>query len=189
MLLFNIKAQAQIQKSLIGYQNIPWGSKLNFIKKNNPNLSVVDLCAEWPKGREIAKNEDFSCKRLVDKNLSILSLKMEIEFEFNFEEKLKSVNLEFKPNALGFEPSEVEKSCNESFDKLHHLIETKYGESLEVADGKPIFPYKRSEYKAWLPLPTEIWLAKSFESQSKIYPSCAVKINYSPRKHLDANKI
>ena len=189
ILLFNIKAQAQIQKSLIGYQNIPWGTKLNFIKNDNPNLSVVDLCADWPRGRELAKKEDFSCRRLVDKNLSILSLKMELEFKFDFEEKLNLVTLEYKPNALAFELSEIEKYCNESFDKLHHLIGTKYGESLEVANGNPIFPYKRSEYKAWLPLPTEIWLAKSFESQSNIYSSCAVKIAYRPRQHSDASKI
>lgn len=188
-IVFNAKANAQIQKSLIGYQNIPWGTKLSSIKKNNSKLSIVDLCSDWPKGRELAKKDDFSCRRLVDKDVSILSIKMELEFKFDFEEKLNLVTLEYTPNALGFEVNEIEKYCTEAFDKLHHLIVTKYGDSLDVSNETPIFPYKKSEFKAWLPLPTEIWLAKSFGSEVNILSSCSVRINYTPRQHFDANKI
>jgi hypothetical protein len=189
IILFNTKAQAQIQKSLIGYQNIPWGTKLSSIKNKNPKLLIADLCLNWPQGRELAKKEDFSCRRLVDKNFSILSVKMELEFKFDYQEKLNLVTLEYIPNALGFELNEIEKHCTETFDKLHHLIVTKYGDSLEVSNETPIFPYKKSEFKAWLPLPTEIWLAKSFGSEVNILSSCSVKINYRPRQHFDANKI
>jgi hypothetical protein len=188
-ILFSTKAHAQIQKSLIGYQNIPWGTKLSSIKNKNPKLLIVDLCLNWPQGRELAKKEDFSCRRLVDKNFSILSVKMELEFKFDYQERLNLVTLEYTPNALGFELNEIEKHCTETFDKLHHLIVTKYGDSLEVSNESPIFPFKKSEFKAWLPLPTEIWLAKSFGSQVNILSSCSVKINYRPRQHFDANKI
>lgn len=187
-IVFNAKANAQIQKSLIGYQNIPWGTKLSSIKKDNSKLSIVDICSDWPKARERAKKNDFSCRKLVDKDFSILSIKMELEFKFNFEEKLNLVTLEYKPKALAFEVNKIEKYCAEAFDKLHHLIDTKYGDSLDVSNETPIFPYKKSEFKAWLPLPTEIWLAKSFGS-IVTQPSCSVRINYTPRQHFDANKI
>lgn len=188
-IVFCTNAKAQIQKSLIGYQNIPWGTKLNSIKDKYPKLSTVNLCSNWPKGPELAKRDNFSCRRLVDENFFLLSMKMEILYLFDFQERLTSVSLEYKPNALGFEINEIENFCSKGFDKLHHLISTKYGDSLDVSNENPIFPYERSEFKAWLPLPTEIWLAKSFGSQSGINSSCAVKINYSPRQHVDVNKI
>ncbi len=50
LLLASNCSHADIKKPLIGFQNIPWGTKLSVIKNKFPKLAIEDLCKDWPNG-------------------------------------------------------------------------------------------------------------------------------------------
>jgi hypothetical protein len=181
-------SHADIKKSLTGFQDIPWGTKLSTIKNKFPKLAIEDLCKDWPDGRKLAQKENSSCRRLIDENYTIETTKLNLTFKFDFEEKLKSVQLEYKPDKVESSPK-VERLCGEVFDRLHYIISSKYGESGGVSNPSPVFPYNNSEYKAWTLAPSVIWIAKSYGTELTSYSKCSVQINYLPQLPADANKL
>lgn len=188
-LLISTSLKAQVEKSLIGFQNIPWASKLSAIKAKHSNLHVVDMCLDWPQGKKVAKENNNSCRRLEDKNYFIGSTKLELTYSFDFDERLTYVTLDFKPEKSNIDESELLKKCTNTFDNLFYLLTTKYGESFAPSNSSPQFGYEVSEYQAWIPFPTEIWIAKSTGSSLKAFQPCSVKIKYAPRQPLDAKKL
>ena len=188
-LLLSTSLKAQVEKSLIGFQNIPWATKLSVIKAKHTNLQVVDVCLDWPQGKKLAKEGNTSCRRLEDKNYLIGSTKLELTYSFDFEERLTYVTLDFKPEKSNIDDSELLKKCTNTFDNLFYLLTTRYGDSFAPSNSSPQFGYEFSEYQAWIPFPTEIWIAKSTGSSLKAFQPCSVKIKYSPRQPLDAKKL
>ena len=76
-LLFSTSTKAQVEKSLIGFQNIPWATKLSAIKAKQTILQVIDMCVDWPLGKKAAKESNSSCRRLEDKNYLVGSTNLE----------------------------------------------------------------------------------------------------------------
>lgn len=188
LLLASNYSHAEIKRPLIGFQNIPWGTNLSTIKNKFPNLTTADLCKDWPAGRRLAQKDNFSCRRLIDENYTIETTKLNLSYKFDFEERLTSVQLEYKPDKVESSPK-VERLCGEVFDRLHYILSSKYGESGIISNPTPIFPYNNSEYKAWTLAPSVIWIAKSYGTELTSYSKCSVQINYLPQLPADANKL
>jgi len=187
--LFSTSIQAQVEKSLVGFQNIPWGTKLSAIKAKQSNLQVIDMCVDWPLGRKAAKESNSSCRRLEDKNYLVGSTNLELTYSFDFDERLTYVTLNYQPEQLNLDELDLLKKCSATFDNLSYLLTTRYGSSFVPSNSSPQFGYEVSEYQAWLPSPTEIWIAKSTGSSIKSFQPCSVKIKYSPRHSMDAKKL
>ena len=188
-LLFSTSTKAQVEKSLVGFQNIPWGTKLSAIKAKQSNLQVIDMCVDWPLRKKAAKESNSSCRRLEDKNYLVGSTNLELTYSFDFDERLAYVTLNYQPEKSTSNEFELLKKCSAAFDNLSYLLTTRYGSSFVPSNSSPQFGYEVSEYSAWLPLPTEVWIAKSTGSSIPSFEPCSVKIKYSPRQPMDAKKL
>ena len=193
LLLSNISAWSQTQKSLIGFQDIPWGTKINQVKNKYKNLKLIDQCEDLDALRSLAKNEDRSCKNLTS-DYVVDGTAFKQTFVFDASEGLKRVELQ-RHESNFTNASYTDDICGQLFKRIEYLLDSRYGPSLEVSNPEPRFFWGRSEYRAWLPLPSEIFISKSFESKHPItkrdpdHKSCEVFIAYSPRVSAQAKKL
>ena len=189
LICFSVPVNAQVEKSLVGFQNIPWGTKLSAIKAKQSNLQVIDMCVDWPLGKKAAKESNSSCRRLEDKNYLVGSTNLELTYSFDFDERLTYVTLNYQPEKLALDELDLLKKCSATFDNLSYLLTTRYGSSFVPSNTSSQFGYDVSEYQAWIPHPTEIWIAKSTGSPLKSFHPCSVKIKYSPRQPMESKKL
>jgi hypothetical protein len=186
-------ALAQIQKSLIGFQDIPWGTPLKQVKNKFKNLNLIDQCDSSTELKSLAKKEDRSCQILTSEYL-VDGTVFDQTFIFDASQRLKRVELQHAESNHK-NPSYSDDLCNQLFSRLEYLLDTRYGPSVGVSNPEPRLFWSRSEYLAWLPLPSEIFIAKSFESThpiTKRYPehkSCEVLVSYAPRVSSQAKKL
>jgi len=193
LLFSNHAAWSQTQKSLIGFQDIPWGTTIKYVKSKFKNLKLIDQCEGLDALRRLAKNEDRSCKILTS-DYFIDGIAFDQTFIFDHSQGLKRVELQHAESNKK-NPNYTDDLCNQLFSRLEYLLDTRYGPSVGVSNPEPRLFWSRSEYLAWLPLPSEIFIAKSFESThpiTKRYPehkSCEVLISYTPRVSSQAKKL
>ncbi len=193
LLLSNISAWSQTQKSLIGFQDIPWGASIKQVNGKFKNLKLIDQCDSSKELKSLAKKEDRSCQILTSEYL-VDGTVFDQTFIFDASQGLKRVELQHA-ESNNKNPSYTDDLCNQLFSRLEYLLDTRYGPSVGVSNPEPRLFWSRSEYLAWLPLPSEIFIAKSFESThpiTKRYPehkSCEVLISYAPRVSSQAKKL
>jgi hypothetical protein len=193
LLLSNISAWSQVQTSLIGFQDIPWGTKIKQVKTKFKNLNLVDQCEAIESMRSLAENEDRNCKILTS-DYTVDGTVFKQTFVFDASEGLKRVELQ-RHESNFTNASYTDDICGQLFKRIEYLLDSRYGPSLGVSNPEPRFFWGRSEYRAWLPLPTEIFISKSFESKHPItkrdpdHKSCEVFIQYSPRVSSEAKKL
>ena len=186
-------AWPQIQKSLIGFQETPWGTTIKQVKSKFKNSKLIDQCEGLDALRSLAKNEDRSCKILTS-DYVVDEIVFDQTFIFDHLQGLKRVELHRNENNFK-NASYTDDICDQLFKRIENLLDSRYGPSLGVTDTEPRLFWGRSEYKAWLPLPTQIFIAKSFESKHPItkrdpdHKSCEVFISYSPRVSAQAKKL
>jgi len=195
----------QTQKSLTGFQGLAWGSSIPNVLGKFPNAKQKDICKDLSHATnsyEAVKkkiNEDnLGCISIHLDNYVVDGIKFRANFSFDISNKLKHVNLIYAKEQAEGDGYIVE--CNSVYDRISNLLEARYGESIGVKNidefGKN---YSKYSVKAWLPLPTEVWIAnlsgdkflKSLRSTSnKIEPDiCQVKINYSRKVSKEAEKL
>ena len=186
-------ALAQIQKSLVGFQDIPWGTSFKQVKSKFKNTKIIDQCGSSKELKSLAKKEDRNCQILTAEYF-VDGTVFDQTFIFDASQGLKRIELQHSESNYE-NTSYTDDLCNQLFSRVEYLLDTRYGPSMGVSNSEPRLFWARSEYLAWLPLPTEIFIAKSFESNhpiSKLSPdlkSCEVLINYSPRVSSQAKKL
>ena len=186
-------AWSQIQNSLIGFQDIPWGTNLKQVKSKFKNAKLIDQCDSSKELKSLAKKEDRNCQILTTEYL-VDGTVFDQTFIFDASQGLKRIELQHSESNYE-NKSYTDDLCNQLFSRVEYLLDTRYGPSMGVSNSEPRLFWARSEYLVWLPFPTEIFIAKSFESNhpiSKLSPdlkSCEVLINYSPRVSSQAKKL
>lgn len=182
----------QVQKSLVGFQGIPWGTPLTGVKTKFPNAKVDDIC-EWVKKfndgddagyRKRAKDANQSCRSLEIEDYNIDGVSFRAAFTFNNAEKLQRVNI-----IKTFNSGDYLKECNVLFSKMTNLLDLRYGSHTDGVSPESVFPYKTSIINVWLPLPTEIWIASSSGGEVPYANKCEVRISYSKRISEGASKL
>ena len=193
LLLSNLAVWSQTQKSLIGFQDMPWGTSLKQVKSKFKKAKLIDQCDASEDLKNLAKKEDRNCQILASEYL-VDGTVFDQTFIFDASQGLKRIELQHAESNYK-NKSYTDDLCNQLFSRLEYLLDTRYGPSMGVSNSEPRLFWTRSEYLAWLPLPTEIFIAKSFESNhpiSKLSPalkSCEVLISYSPRVSAEAKKL
>lgn len=186
-------AWSQIQKSLIGFQDIPWGTNLKQVKSKFKNLKLIDQCSSDDEIKSILEKSDRGCEILTSDYI-VDGTVFEQTFIFDLAGGLKRIELQHSESNYK-NPSYTDDMCNQLFNRMEYLLDTRYGPSVGVSNSEPRFFWGRTEYKAWLPLPTEIFIAKSFDSEHPItkrdpdHKRCEVYISYSPRVSSQAKKL
>ena len=188
-IFFGASAYAQHQKTLIGFQNIPWGSAIEIVKSKLPNSKINDDCGATKEFRELYKKNDVNCRSVSIENYNINGIDLSLKASFNHAGRLDRVVI-----SKAYETDDFMKKCDESYKQLKLLLETRYGDSdIPNVIGDGIFPYKKYEIRVWLPLPTEIWIAKAYDIdefyKKKGKESCQVKIQYTKRQSEAASKL
>lgn len=159
LITFSLSTFAQTQKNLTGFQNIPWGSNIEFVKNKLPNSTVIDGCGDIKEFKEIHKKNDLNCRSVVIEKYQINNIDLMLKASFNSAGRLERIVI----NKI-YSSNDFMSQCDTSYQQLMLLLETRYGTSeTPSVIGNGIFPYKKYDIKVWLPLPTEIWLAKAYD--------------------------
>ena len=188
-IFFGASAFAQTQKTLIGFQNIPWGSGIEVVKTKLINSKIHDDCEAVEEFKELYKKNDVNCRSISVESYNINGIELFLKASFNHAGRLNRVII-----SKTYETDDFMKKCNQSYQQLKLLLETRYGDSdIPNVIGDGIFPYKKYEIRVWIPLPTEIWIAKAYDIDEfykrKGKESCQVKIQYSKRQPEAASKL
>ncbi len=195
MLLITCTANAQVQKSLVGFQDIPWGTKLTQVRAKLTSVKIIDVCYNDKELKKSSIQANKSCTELTQ-DYPVDGVSFINNFIFDASDRLKRVEL-FRLETNHQNPNYSDDTCHQLFKRLEYLLDSRYGASLDVSNQEPRTFWSRSEYRAWLPLPTEIFIAKSFDNKHPVYDarrdpsrkSCEVLINYSPRVSTEAKKL
>ena len=190
LLINPIISSGQTQKTLIGFQGIPWGSSIQTIKTKFQNAKEEDFCKSRS---DTDKNYQSLKKSLNEKNLSCISLKQypyeidgikfTVAFSMDSTNRLKSVELTF--GKAQDDNKNYIFECTSVFNRVSHLLEARYGTSIVVGNidefGKDYLNYSA---KSWLPFPTQVWIAKL--SGDRFLKSLATSLN---KPESDACKV
>lgn len=193
LLLSNLAVWSQTQKSLIGFHDIPWETKLATVKQKIPHLNVADGCNSFAdgKGSEIMRKSNGNCKKLQNNKYKIENTDFELNLLFDSNSGLKEVVLDF---SKVFNPSERFKQteCNYAFTNVLNLLRTKYGSETQYTDTQSELPLAFEKYAHWKRSPTDIELLTrgwNYFSHEKKNDLCFVKIVYKPSISAEANKL
>lgn len=189
----------QTQKSLIGFQNIPWGSSIAVVRGKFPNVREFDYCKllattnkPYRQLKEEFSNKSLSCISLQVEHYPIEGNDFNLTFEFDELNRLKGVNLsayfdsENNPKYLA--------DCGDSFQNTENLLTTRYGEKSTVSNAEKIDDaFQDVHANVWLPLPTEVYIAKLWNSKVRKTLGktdfCKVSVHYGKRVPNAASKL
>ena len=183
-------ARAEVQKNLMGFQNLPWGTKFAAVKAKFPELKIDDVCRGEAEIREIAKKTNTGCLQLFQNSYSVSGIDFRLSYNFDHSDRLIEVSLGYIANEGMYGKKNVVKQCQDDFENLKTLLEVRYGTSYGVNNPQPRTSFKTSDHLAWLPLPTQIVLSKSFGFFDKADDTrCGVEVRYAPRRSAEADKL
>lgn len=187
---------AQTQKSLIGFQGIPWGSSMSAVKSKFPQATEIDYCKAFDglkvdnksngkTMRQRFKEEDSNCVHLYVKNYSVSSgVDYDLSFYFTQASRLEQVNLSkyFKQ----IDNSNYLSDCTSMYDRTNSLLAINYGYGADPTNTNEMkSSYKNIVAKLWVPMPTEIVLKRQWEfkyaTDVNMPDLCQVEILYSKR--------
>ena len=183
----------QTKKTLIGFQDIPWGSTIQFVKSKFSNAQEVDLCKVMTKGlsdeeqkkfRQKLRDRDENCAYLLISNYTVANINLSLNFYFNNAGKLDTVQMD--KYFLEKDSPEWNYRCSEAYLKIVQLLTINYGTPADVSNISEFKDfYNNIEGKIWLPLPTQIstkrkWGSK-FAAEKPQNDLCFMSIDYTKR--------
>lgn len=196
---------AQTQKSLIGFQGLPWGSTIKIASAKFPNSQQKDVCkaiadsaSNYESVKKSLNEENTSCQALFIDKYMVDGINFNLKLGFDALNKLSFVTLTYrKEQSLG---DGYVLECTSVYDRMSRLLEARYGEHIGVINTQGFAKdYDKYSVKAWLPLPSEIWIANlsgdrllkrlaeiSKKSESDV---CMVKIHYTKKVSNEALKL
>ncbi len=184
-------------KSIRGFQNIPWYSSVQQVKKALTNSVVVNQCeyggdkkteAEL---KRLAREDNSSCIAVINKNYSISGAKFFLDASFNSKDQLNNVNLRYFPSKEKEMPDALTE-CQDVYKRINSLLEIKYGDSFDVKNGGPALGFENFEMRVWVLSPTELWVRNSWgeKNPDSVFSSkCKTEINYGPRISEESDKL
>lgn len=205
ILLTPLLSSAQVQKSLIGFQGLPWGSSISTVKAKFPNAKEQDFCKlmsgtanNYQSLKSRMRENNSSCINLYIADYSIEGLKFYAEFTFDPQNRLTYVTLAFKKRQS--ETQDYIAECTSAFSKMARLLEARYGEDSFIKNADEFSKaYSTYAVKGWSPLPSEVWIANlsgdkflksmALELNKPESDVCKVQINYSKKVSDEAFKL
>ena len=205
LLLAPALLSAQPQKSLVGFQGIPWGSGIGVVKSKFPNAQEFDFCKSFTdsksdyealKSKTKAKNSN--CVVIKMENYVIDGVMFYVQFSFDAQGKLTYVTLTH--SRAQSESASYIAECTTAYNRVSALLESRYGEYSNVNNATDFgADYASYAVKAWVPLPSEVWIANlsgdkflkkmATEFNKPESDICKVKINYSKKVPSEASKL
>ena len=187
---------AQTQKSLIGFQGIPWGSSMGAVKSKFPQATEIDYCkafdslkvdnqTDGKSMRQRFQEEDSNCVHLYVKNYSVSTgVNYDLSFYFTQAGRLEQVNLSkyFKQ----IDDSNYLSDCKSMYDRTNSLLAINYGYGADPTNASEMkSTYKNIVAKLCVPMPTEIVLKRQWEfkyaTDVNMPDLCQVEVLYSKR--------
>ena len=185
--LFSI---AQTQKSLVGFQGMPWGSSMSAVRSKFPEAKEFNLCkalasdAEWLKKIQTQfKDKDLNCSSLSIDPYAINGVSYKATFSFSNSGKLENVAIfNDYPQA---DNSKYLTDCDASYKRLSTAVGINYGSSFPISNPNDGTGYSSAEGVIWVLPPTQITVIKSWNfniAKDLNKPdTCRVAVDYSRR--------
>ena len=192
----SMMANGQPQPSLIGFQDIPWGSSVQTVKSKFPQAKAWDGCKNASSvseatARERFKKLDQNCVSYSVEKYTVDNSNFNLVFAFSYEgNKLKNVNISKHVESI---PSVSTPACQAHYSKLNELLVNKYGVGRAPNPDDDLYGFKSLGFKNhdaqyWVLGPTQIYLSNSWGNPSLI-DYCWVDLSYTPFKKLDSSKL
>jgi hypothetical protein len=192
LLFSSICAWSQTQKSLIGFQDIPWGTKFKSVKQKIPDLTEHKICKN-EKDIEISKKENQFCSVLADEKYFISAKKYHLYFYFDSKATLNQVTISYDSQFLeNINKKLFPIDCIFRFSDLQSLLASRYGEPEinEKTEGNHL-DGDIEITSQWFLSPTNITLksVNSGSEKSKVSNYCGLSVTYSPTISSEAKKL
>jgi hypothetical protein len=191
-LLLPMAAHAQLTKSLVGFQGMPWGSTMGAVKAKFPRAKEIDYCKAFDKlqgggkgMRQRYQEEDTNCVHLLIENYNVSSdVAYDLAFYFNQAGRLEQVNLGKYIKQDG-NPGYL-TDCTALFDRTNTLLTINYGPGVVPSNINEIKgAYNNVAAKLWVPMPTEIILKRQwgykFPGEQSFPDFCQISVVYTKR--------
>ncbi len=187
---------SQPQKSLSGFQDIPWGSTVSEIKKKFPQIKPRDLCQnqktkeDGDNVRKFFSQNDGHCIIWEQDNYIIDGVNFLLQFSLNSSSKLKNVVIR-KEVSISEAPN-FEAQCALAFEKIGKLLEVRYGKGFIPPNSNNWWVsmgFLNSEVKIWSLAKTQITLTNSWNNKLIDYSLCITSADYEPIKQSEASKL
>ena len=190
-LMTPLSSFAQTQKSLIGFQGLPWGSAMSVVRAKFPEAKTVDWCKEFSisaedekLNRKLFKERDNNCLQITIAKYMVDTMPFKATFSFDNSGRLGNVSV-FK-QFLQSENPDYLLDCSKIYSNTANALTINYGEGALVGNKSELnAAYANNEAKVWVRNPTEIlitqaWGFKWTKTEGKP-DNCVVKVNYSQR--------
>ncbi len=194
--LFSTLTFAQTNKNLAGFQDIPWGSSVNEIKKKFPSIKSRDICRGLSKKEDVEnaitffKQTNGNCIIWEVENYRIDGLEFLVQFSLDSSARLKEVTIRKELTAA--ENPNFFNECSNAFDRMGSLLEIRYGKSFTPKNAISWYEamgYQQSEVKIWGLGATVITLSNSWANKFLNNSICMMLVNYTPSKLAEASKL
>ena len=195
LLMTSMIASSQTPQSIVGFQDIPWGSSAQAVKSKFPQLKAWNACKN---NVSISEADAIAAFKRLDKNCVTYSIeKYAIEnhdfnlvFSFSYAGKLNSVSIEKYVEGI---PPVSTPACQAHYSRLKELLVNKYGAGRTPNPDDDLYGFKALGFRNhdaqyWVLGPTQIYLSNSWNNQ-KLVDLCWVNLSYTPFKMLDSSKL
>ena len=193
LLAIPLVANSQTQQSLIGFQDIQWGSSVQAVKVKFPQVKPYDACKNAVGISEKSAKEGFAkrnmnCVSYSIEKYTIDEVNFNLVFYFDASNALNNVT-------VGKYVSGVDiismPECNSAFVKLNDLLRYKYGAGQQSSGdiyGYMSLGFQNLEAKVWVLGPTQLYLSNA-SSNPKVPDLCWVNLSYGPSRQSNASKL
>jgi hypothetical protein len=178
----------QTKKTLVGFQDIPWGSSVDIIKSKFPQAKLHNSC----KGLD-GISEETAKTELAKQNQSCISYGIEkyqfegaafnLIFKLNSENKLNGVSIQkFTDGA----PPASTNICKKNYFLLNSYLQKNHGVGTVLPESMDFYGYKalgfqNHEGELWSLGQTEAYLSNSWNAKNK--PDfCWVVLSFAPNR-------
>ena len=188
LMAFSAIGFSQPKKTLIGFQDIPWGTSVEVIKTKFPQAKLHNRC----KGLS-GVSEELARAELAKQNQSCISYAVEkyqlegttfgLTFSFNPENKLSRVSIQ--KTIEGSAPAST-NFCKKTYSHLNNYMQKNYGVGNTLSEDMDFYGFKalgfeNHEGELWSLGHTEVYLSNSWNAKNN--PDfCWVVLSFAPNR-------
>lgn len=179
---------AQTKKTLVGFQDIPWGSSVETIKTKFPQAKLHNRCrgldgiSEETAKAELAK-QNQSCISYGIEKYQFEGTTFNLSFNLNSENKLNGVSIQKTTDGA---PPTSTNLCKKNYSFLNSYLQKNYGVGTAMPESMDFYGFKalgfqNHEGELWSLGHTEVYLSNSWNAKNN--PNfCWVVLSYAPNR-------
>jgi len=193
LLAIPLVANSQTQQSLIGFQDIQWGSSVQAVKVKFPQVKPYDACKNAVGISEKAVREAFikrnaSCVSYSIEKYSIDGVNFNLVFYFDVSNALNNVTVSKYVSGID---NVSTPECHAAYIKLNDLLRYRYGAGQEPNGdlyGFQALGFQSLEAQVWVLGQTQLYLSNAW-GNPKVPDYCWVNLSYGPSRQSNASKL